>query len=97
MADFYVLDLGSGGVTPLTADQAVDAAPAFTANGKNVVFTSNRSGVELLWRTPAAGPAPGPPAMLVSTPFATSATARPEPGSFSSFRTSSSGRRPTSR
>lgn len=77
--DIYVLDLGSGAVTPLTADPAVDGTPAFSANGKNVVFTSNRSGGELLWRTPVAGPAAGPPVVLVSTPFATSATARPEP------------------
>jgi hypothetical protein len=77
--DIYVLDQGSGAVTPLTADPAVDGAPAFSANGKNVVFTSNRSGGELLWRTPVAGPAAGPPDVLVSTPFATSATARPEP------------------
>jgi WD40-like Beta Propeller Repeat/Lysyl oxidase len=77
--DLYVLDLRFGSIVPLTADPAVDSAPAFTVNGRNVVFTSNRSGVELLWRTPVAGPGAGPTVPLVSTPFATSATVRPEP------------------
>jgi hypothetical protein len=77
--DIHVLDLGSGAVTALTADPAVDVAPAFTANGRHVVFTSNRSGVEVLWRSPATGPTGGPSTELVSTPYATSATARPEP------------------
>jgi hypothetical protein len=77
--DIYLLDLGTSAVVPLTADPAVDAAPAFTENGRNVLFTSNRSGVELLWRTPVAGPGAGPTVALVPTPFATSATARPEP------------------
>jgi Lysyl oxidase/WD40-like Beta Propeller Repeat len=76
--DIHVLDLRSGGVTPLTADPAVDAEPAFTANGRNVLFTSNRTGVELLWRMPAAGPSAGPAVPLVTTPFATSANARPQ-------------------
>ncbi|MGH2996378.1 MAG: lysyl oxidase family protein [Gaiellaceae bacterium] len=79
--DIHALDLRSGAVTPLTADPAVDGEPAFTANGVNVVFTSNRSGVELLWRMPAAGAGAGPAAPLVTTPFAMSATARPEPPS----------------
>ena len=79
VVDIYVLDLGSGAITLLTADPAVDAAPAFTSNGQNVVFTSNRSGVELLWRSPAAGPTAGSTVQLVSTPYATSAMARPEP------------------
>jgi dipeptidyl aminopeptidase/acylaminoacyl peptidase len=77
--DIYVLDLRSGVITALTADPAVDGSPAFTNNGRSVVFTSNRSGAELLWRSPAAGPTAGPTAQLVSTPFATSAMARPEP------------------
>ena len=77
--DINVLDLRSGAITALTTDPAVDGAPAFTANGRNVVFTSNRSGAELLWRSPAAGPSAEPTVPLVSTPYATSATARPEP------------------
>jgi hypothetical protein len=79
LPDIHVLDLQSGKITPLTADPAVDGEPAFTANGRNVVFTSNRSGVELLWRMPATGPIDRPAELLVSTPFATSATARPQP------------------
>ena len=79
VVDIYVLDLGSGAFAPLTAEPAVEAAPAFTSNGQNVVFTSNRSGVELLWRSPAAGPTAGSTVQLVSTPNATSAMARPEP------------------
>jgi hypothetical protein len=66
-------------VTPLTADPAADGAPAFSTNGKHVLFTSNRSGVEQLWRTPAAGPAAGPTVAFVPTLYATSAAARPEP------------------
>jgi hypothetical protein len=77
--DIHVLDLRSGTVTHLTADQAVDGEPAFTANGRNVVFTSNLSGAEILLRIPAAGPTAGAAVPLVTTPFATSATARPEP------------------
>ena len=77
--DIHVLDLGSGTITPLTADPAVDVEPAFSANGRNVLFTSNRTGVELLWRMPAAGPGAGPAVPLVTTPFATSVNARPEP------------------
>jgi hypothetical protein len=79
LLDIHVLDLRSGAVTPVTADPAVDAEPAFTANGRNVVFTSDRSGVELLWRAPAAGPLAGLAVPLLTTPFAASPAVRPEP------------------
>jgi Lysyl oxidase/WD40-like Beta Propeller Repeat len=75
--DIQMLDLRTGAVTPLTADPAADVEPVFTANGRHIVFTSNRTGVELLWRIPAANAATAVP--LVTTPFATSPNARPVP------------------
>jgi hypothetical protein len=78
-ADIQVLNLRSGAVTPLTADPAVDAEPAFTNNGGNILFMSNRSGIEQLWRMPAASASAGPAVQVVTTPYATSAVARPEP------------------
>jgi hypothetical protein len=77
--DIHVLNLRSGAITPLTADPAVDAEPAFTANGRNILFMSNRSGIEQLWRMPAASATAGPAVQVVTTPYATSAAARPEP------------------
>jgi hypothetical protein len=61
------------------ADPAVDAEPAFTANGRNILFMSNRSGIEQLWRMPAASLSAGPAIQVAMTPYATSAAARPKP------------------
>jgi hypothetical protein len=54
-ADVIVLDLKTGGTTRLTADEAVDSSPAFSANGGHVVFASAKAGVETLWRVPVGG------------------------------------------
>jgi Lysyl oxidase/WD40-like Beta Propeller Repeat len=42
-------------VVQVTADPAIDSAPAFSSNGKRIVFVSDRTGVEQIVGAPAAG------------------------------------------
>ena len=49
--DIYLISAdGSGAVQQLTDDEYVDGKPRFSPDGKQVVFTSNRSGSFELWR-----------------------------------------------
>jgi sugar lactone lactonase YvrE len=75
-ADVHVLDLRSRQVRRLTQDAAVDASPAFSADGRSVIFVSDRTGVETLWRVPAAG---GVPVPAVAAAFAADPAPRPRP------------------
>jgi hypothetical protein len=72
-ADVIVLDLKTGATTRLTADDAVDSSPAFSANGSHVVFASARAGVETLWRVPVGG---GQALPELATPYATAPAIR---------------------
>src|SRR5206468_3696843 len=39
----------------LTSHPAIDSAPSFSADGKWIYFSSNRTGERQIWRLPAAG------------------------------------------
>jgi WD40-like Beta Propeller Repeat len=54
-ADVHVFDLRSGRITGLTADAAIESSPAYSADGRSVVFVSDRAGVDRLWQVPAGG------------------------------------------
>jgi Tol biopolymer transport system component len=72
----YVLELRTGRVTRVTADDAAEASPAFAANGRSVVYASNRTGTETLWRVPATG---GTALPVVAPGGAAKPAIRPQP------------------
>lgn len=47
--DLVLVDVASGAVRELTHDRAVDAEPAFTPDGRRIVFRSERDGVSNLY------------------------------------------------
>ncbi|HUG40717.1 MAG TPA: hypothetical protein VMM12_09535 [Longimicrobiales bacterium] len=57
--DVVLVDVASGAITPLTADDALDQAPAWTPDGAWVLFWSDRSGIPNLYAAPT-GPEAGP-------------------------------------
>jgi hypothetical protein len=75
-ADVIVLDLKTRATTRLTADEAVDSSPAFSANGGHVVFASARVGIETLWRVPVGG---GQALPELATPYAVAPAIRHVP------------------
>ncbi len=48
--DLYLMDLKTRNVQRLTADAAVDCYPVFSPDGKEIYFSSNRSGKYLIYR-----------------------------------------------
>ena len=56
-ADIYLLDLGSGKTTNLTSDDAYDAAPVFTPDGKGIVYSSESAEDAKLFEISLARPA----------------------------------------
>jgi Tol biopolymer transport system component len=63
--DLYVVPAGGGTPRRLTDDPAHDSLPRFTADGKSVLFTSDRTGNYQIWEVPAAG---GPARRVRSNP-----------------------------
>jgi TolB protein len=59
--DLFVVPAAGGKPRRLTHDPASDGLPRWAADGRSVVFASNRSGNWQLWRVPAGG---GPPVRL---------------------------------
>lgn len=55
-ADIYLLDVDSGAITNLTNDEAYDADPVFTPDGKALVFTSQSGENSKLFRLELADP-----------------------------------------
>jgi eukaryotic-like serine/threonine-protein kinase len=54
--DIWLLDVATSAISRLTFDPATDSAPVWTADGRDVVFSSNRAdGVFNLWRQRADG------------------------------------------
>jgi len=49
------MDVQSGALTRLTSNPAIDTEPAWSPDGKDIVFTSNRGGSPQLYRMSAAG------------------------------------------
>lgn len=56
--DIYVMDASGGGMKRLTTDGRLILGLAWTADSRNVVFSSNRDGGFSLWEMPAAGGTP---------------------------------------
>ena len=53
--DIWILDVARGASTRFTFDPARDETPAWSPDGKNIAFSSNRSGVMDLYIKPADG------------------------------------------
>ena len=53
--DLYVIPAGGGAPRRLTTDPAVDALPRWSRDGREVYFTSDRSGYWQIYRVPVAG------------------------------------------
>ena len=55
LGDLYRLPIAGGAAQPLTEGMAFDSQPAFSPDGTQVVFVSDRSGSENLWLKPLDG------------------------------------------
>jgi len=53
--DIYILSSSGGEPRRLTHDNRFTAGHAWTSKGREIVFSSNRSGPRSLWRVPASG------------------------------------------
>jgi TolB protein len=53
--EIYRVDVGSGQVTRLTENSAIDVLPAVSPDGAWIAFVSNRDGSWKLWAVPSAG------------------------------------------
>ena len=58
--DTFVVPVTGGAVRRLTFDNSWGGSPAWTKDGAEVVFSSNRGGPMNLWRVPATGGPPRP-------------------------------------
>jgi Tol biopolymer transport system component len=56
--DLYIVPVAGGRPRRLTSHPAGDGLPRWSADGRSVVFASNRSGNWQLWRVPAEGGTP---------------------------------------
>lgn len=56
--DIYTVPAGGGKATPLTTNPAHDMHPVWSPDGKNIAFSSNRSGNFDIYIVPASGGAP---------------------------------------
>src|SRR6188508_2371515 len=55
LGDLYTLPIGGGEATRITSGQAYDMQPAFSPDGKKLVFISDRNGSENVWVSNADG------------------------------------------
>jgi imidazolonepropionase-like amidohydrolase/Tol biopolymer transport system component len=55
LGDLYTLPIGGGEATRITSGQAYDMQPAFSPDGKKLVFISDRNGSENVWIANADG------------------------------------------
>ncbi len=56
--DLYLISLHGGKLRQLTADERLVHSPTWTADGREIVFSSNRGGGFSLWRVAVSGGAP---------------------------------------
>src|SRR5215471_2645844 len=49
LGDLYTLPIGGGEATRITSGQAYDMQPAFSPDGRKLVFISDRNGSENVW------------------------------------------------
>ena len=64
--DIVMRSLADGRETMAVQDAAHDHSPLFTSDGSHLLFLSNRTGSEALWRLPLTNGRPAGPAVLVS-------------------------------
>jgi Tol biopolymer transport system component len=57
-SDLYVVPVMGGEPTRLTFDNVLFHGPAWTLDGREIVFSSNRGGTPCLWKIPASGGTP---------------------------------------
>ncbi|HEX4568155.1 MAG TPA: hypothetical protein VH138_16080, partial [Vicinamibacterales bacterium] len=55
LGDLYTLPIGGGEATRITSGQAYDMQPAFSPDGRKLVFISDRNGSENVWIANADG------------------------------------------
>src|SRR5262245_61408333 len=60
LGDIYTLPIAGGEAKRIVGDMSFEAQPKFSPDGKLIVFTSDRSGVEHLWTCKADGSDPKP-------------------------------------
>ncbi len=58
LGDLYTLPISGGEATRITSGQAYDMQPAFSPDGKRIVFVSDRNGSENLWIANSDGTKP---------------------------------------
>src|SRR5688572_12353228 len=58
LGDLYTLPIGGGAATRLTSGLPFDAQPRWSPDGRQIVFTSDRSGAENVWVVDADGGRP---------------------------------------
>ncbi|HWS87537.1 MAG TPA: protein kinase [Pyrinomonadaceae bacterium] len=56
--DIYLAPLAGGEPARLTSDNSVIAGLAWTSDGRELIYSSNRSGSRYLWKIPASGGTP---------------------------------------
>ncbi len=56
--DLWTADIAGGDARRLTSTPAVESDPHFSPDGETIAFTSNRSGVPMVYLVPAAGGTP---------------------------------------
>src|SRR5262245_46802670 len=58
LGDLYTLPIAGGEATRITSGQAYDMQPAFSPDGKRIVFISDRNGSENVWLANSDGTKP---------------------------------------
>jgi Tol biopolymer transport system component/serine/threonine protein kinase len=56
--DIYTIPVGGAGISRVTSDRRFVISLTWTADGRSIVFSSNRGGSHTLWRVAAEGGAP---------------------------------------
>jgi Tol biopolymer transport system component len=62
-AGVWTVDVSGSGLRQVIRDPAADIGPSFSRDGRFIYFTSNRTGRNEVWRTPASG---GPEELITS-------------------------------
>lgn len=70
--DLFVVSISGGELRRLTFDNSWGGTPAWTQDGTEIVFSSNRGGPMNLWRVSANGGPPGPVAGVSAIAYAPS-------------------------
>lgn len=60
LGDIYTMSITGGEAKRIIGDMSFEGQPKFSPDGKTIVFTSDRSGVEHLWVAKADGSSPKP-------------------------------------